>query len=272
MSSEASAPSALSPSRAADFKNCPLLYRLRAVDRIPEPVTTAQVKGTLVHAVLERLFEQEAAERTRTAAISLVAGEWSRLREGEPGADGLFSEEAAEKAWLMEAEALVDSYFHVEDPTRLPSSERESLVEATVGDGVRLRGYIDRLDVAPTGEIRVVDYKTGRSPREAFVAQALFQLKFYALLLWRTRGEIPRVLRLLYLGDREIIDYSPDEYELRAMERTVIALWRAITKAVETGDFRPRKNALCGWCAHQRLCPEFGGTPPPYPLTTVSTP
>src|SRR5205085_8004468 len=47
---------ALSPSRAADFKQCPLLYRFRVVDRLPETPSRAQVRGTVVHAVLERLF------------------------------------------------------------------------------------------------------------------------------------------------------------------------------------------------------------------------
>ena len=55
---EAEAPAprrpALSPSRAADFKQCPLLYRFRAIDRLPEVPGRAQVRGTLVHAVLER--------------------------------------------------------------------------------------------------------------------------------------------------------------------------------------------------------------------------
>src|SRR5215813_3165809 len=54
----------LSPSRAADFKSCPLLYRLRSIDRIPEAPTPDQARGTLVHAVLEKLFDLEAAERT----------------------------------------------------------------------------------------------------------------------------------------------------------------------------------------------------------------
>src|SRR5215472_9967352 len=54
----------LSPSRAADFKTCPLLYRFRTIDRIPEPPTPDQARGTLVHAVLERLFDLPAAERT----------------------------------------------------------------------------------------------------------------------------------------------------------------------------------------------------------------
>ncbi|HCA84375.1 MAG TPA: recombinase RecB, partial [Streptomyces sp.] len=28
-------------------------------------------------------------------------------------------------------------------------------------------------------------------------------------------------------------------------------------------------SKLCGWCDHQAVCPEFGGTPPPYPLLPV---
>ncbi|HZZ54267.1 MAG TPA: PD-(D/E)XK nuclease family protein, partial [Trebonia sp.] len=62
-------PSALSPSRAADFMTCPLLYRFRVIDRIPEPPTTATARGTLVHAVLERLFDRPAGERTPAAAL-----------------------------------------------------------------------------------------------------------------------------------------------------------------------------------------------------------
>ena len=58
---------ALSPSRAADFKQCPLLYRFRAIDRLPEAPSTAQLRGSVVHAALERLYGLPAgAARSRT--------------------------------------------------------------------------------------------------------------------------------------------------------------------------------------------------------------
>jgi putative RecB family exonuclease len=147
----------------------------------------------------------------------------------------------------------------------LEPAERESLVSALVDDQLVLRGYIDRLDVAPDGALRVVDYKTGGAPREAFEARALFQLKFYALVLWRTRKVVPRVLRLLYLKDAEVCDYVPDAEELARFERTVVALWRAIERATAARHFQPKPSRLCGWCNHQAHCPEFGGTPPPFP-------
>src|SRR5439155_22679937 len=107
--------------------------------------------------------------------------------------------------------------------------------------------------------------KTGSVPREAYEAKALFQMKFYALVLWRTRGVVPRQLRLMYLRDREALSYAPEAEELRRFERTLRAIWAAISRARETGDFRPSPSRLCSWCDHQALCPAFGGTPPPYP-------
>jgi putative RecB family exonuclease len=255
----------LSPSRAADFKTCPLLYRFRTIDRIPEPPTPDQARGTLVHAVLERLFDLPAGERTVAAAAALVEPQWERLREDQPLLAEMFGEAGTPAEFLSSTVGLLDGYFAVEDPTRLEPAERERLVEAVVDDHLLIRGYIDRLDVSPAGDLRVVDYKTGGAPREAFEARALFQLKFYALVLWRTRGVVPRSLRLLYLKDSEACDYSPDAEELTRFERNLVALWRAIERATEQRDFRPQPSRLCDWCSHQSRCPAYGGTPPPFP-------
>jgi putative RecB family exonuclease len=256
---------ALSPSRAGDFKQCPLLYRFRAVDRLPETPTTAQVRGIAVHAVLEELFALPAAERVPDRAHALLAPVWQRLREERPELADLFADDDGHEQWLLSAARLIEGYFTLEDPRRLNPEARELLVETELTSGVLLRGYIDRLDVAPTGEIRVVDYKTGTAPREIGEAKALFQMKFYALVLWRLRGVVPAQLRLMYLADRQSLTYTPDEAELRRFERTLDAVWQAILRAGRSGDFRPNRSKLCDWCSHQALCPEFGGTPPPYP-------
>ncbi|MFF5180342.1 RecB family exonuclease [Micromonospora sp. NPDC000316] len=262
----------LSPSRAADFKTCPLLYRFRSIDRLPERTTVEQARGTLVHAVLERLFDLPAQARTPTAAGDLVAPQWDRLVTEQPELAAIFDggEPAGPVEFLRSATGLLEGYFAVEDPTRLEPAERESLISAVVDDELLIRGYLDRLDVAPDGALRVVDYKTGGAPREAFEARALFQLKFYALVLWRTRGVVPKVLRLLYLRDAEVLDYTPDADELVRFERTVVALWRAIEQATARQDFRPRPSRLCDWCSHQALCPSFGGTPPPFPVALAA--
>jgi putative RecB family exonuclease len=256
---------ALSPSRAGDFLACPLLYRFRTIDRLPEPPSPAAVRGTLVHKVLEDLFDLPAPDRTLDRARSLLAPSWERLQETAPEVAGLFDGADELAAWLGSCREVLERYFTLEDPTRLEPTDRELYVEALLDSRLLLRGFIDRVDVAPTGEIRIVDYKTSRSPGELFEAKALFQLRIYALVLWRTRGVVPAMLQLIYLGNGEILRYEPDEADLRATERKVEAIWAAIRLAQESGDWRPRRSRMCDWCAHRSLCPEFGGTPPPLP-------
>ncbi|MGW1053981.1 PD-(D/E)XK nuclease family protein [Streptomyces sp. NPDC002521] len=262
-------PASLSPSRAGDFMQCPLLYRFRVIDRLPEKPSAAATKGTLVHAVLERLFDAPAAERTAPRAKALVPGQWDRLRESRPEVTELFADDPDGErlaGWLAEAERLVERWFTLEDPTRLEPAERELFVEAELESGLRLRGIIDRVDVAPTGEVRIVDYKTGKAPRPEYSEGALFQMKFYALVVWRLKRVVPRRLQLVYLGSGDVLTYDPVPADLERVERKLHALWEAIEQATQTGEWRPRPTKLCGWCDHQAHCPEFGGTPPPYPL------
>lgn len=274
--SGAIAPASLSPSRASDFMQCPLLYRFRVIDRLPEKPSEAATRGTLVHSVLERLFDAPASERTAPKAKSLVPGQWDRLRESRPEVVELFADDPDGERlarWLGEAERLVERWFTLEDPTRLEPAEREMFVETELDSGLRLRGIIDRVDVAPTGEVRIVDYKTGKAPRPEYAEGALFQMKFYALVVWRLKNVIPRRLQLVYLGSGDVLTYDPVLADLERVERKLLALWEAIRLATETGEWRPRPTKLCGWCDHQEHCPEFGGTPPPYPLpVTVAGP
>ena len=257
---------ALSPSRAGDFMACPLLYRFRTIDKLPEPFSPDAVRGTVVHKVLEDLFDLPALERTPNRAADMLVPAWEALLEAEPGLAEMFGGEGPDvEQWLASASAVLERYFTLEDPQRLEPAERELYVETLLDSKLLLRGIVDRLDIAPDGAIRVVDYKTSKSPGEAYEAKALFQMKFYALVIWRTRGVIPAMLQLVYLGNGELLRYTPDERDLLATERKVEAIWRAIRTAEETGDWRPHRSRLCAWCAHQAICPEFGGTPPPLP-------
>lgn len=267
---------ALSPSRAGDFMQCPLLYRFRVVDRLPEPPSAVAVRGTFVHAVLEDVFDLPAHRRRPDDAVGLMEAAWERVVAERPEAVEVVGEGAEATpeemaTWMAEAEALVRRWFTLEDPSVLEPAERELYVEVPVereGEQgqLTLRGYVDRLDVAPAdGALRVVDYKTGRAPSELFQAKALFQMKFYALAIWRLRGRVPALLQLVYLKDGTILRHQPTEAELVATERKLLALYDAIERAAATGDWRPNRSRLCDWCSFQSICPAWGGTPPPLP-------
>ncbi|MET0929671.1 MAG: PD-(D/E)XK nuclease family protein [Aeromicrobium sp.] len=264
----------LSPSRAGDFQNCPLLYRFRAIDRLPEPADPVMVRGSLVHAVLEDLFGEPAPGRTLERAVDLLPAEWEQLRTAEPRLAGLFTPEQAadETRWLASCIDLLETYFSMEDPRYVEPAAREERVSYELDSGVTLGGIVDRIDIAPDGRIRVVDYKSGRSVSPLYEGKAMFQMKFYALVIWRTRGVVPTLLQLMYFGDGTFLRYEPTEDDLVATEKKLIALWDAIERAIELRDFPPRRSGLCRWCAHQALCPEWGGTPPELPTLQLAVP
>lgn len=258
---------ALSPSRAAEFKQCPLLYRFRAIDRLPELPSTAQLRGSVVHAALEQLYGLPAVQRDAHTALALVEPAWDHVL-GEQPELGAELEPGQRAQLLTEARALVSGYYKLEDPTQFTPESCEQRIEVELADGTLLRGYVDRIDVAATGELRIVDYKTGKAPPAARALaefKAMFQMKFYAVAILRSRGVLAAKLRLIYLADRQILDYSPELDELLRFEKTLVAMWQAIQAAGATGDFRPSPSRLCDWCPHQKHCPAFGGTPPPYP-------
>lgn len=258
----------LSPSRASDFMNCPLLFRFRTIDRLPEPADPNLVRGTGVHLVLEKMFDRPASERTYDNAVAMIPDVWDELQQKRPEAAALFDvmDGPEVSAWLTSYEPLLAGYFAVEDPTSLIGQTRRELEVTHLLDGqIPLRGFVDRIDIAPTGEVRIVDYKTGKTPGPRFEDKALFQMKFYALVLWRSTGTMPAMLQLLYLKDQGVLRYQPSESDLLHTESKIRAIWAAIEDARASGVWKPVKSALCRWCAHQSLCPEWGGTPPPLP-------
>lgn len=260
---------ALSPSRAKDFEQCPLMFRLKVVDRLPEPPSQAATRGTVVHTVLERLYDQPAPRRTEETALGLVEPAWTEAQESDARLAQLFTSAEDAEAWMDQVRSLVTQYFRMENPRRLEPQGRELHVEAQLESGVLLRGIVDRLDVAPTGATRVVDYKTGKSPSPRFAGEATFQLMFYGLVLWRSTGIAPSRLQIVYLADGRTLTVDPDEADLLAAEARIEQIWGRIEEAALSGVFPPRKSALCPWCSFQAHCPQFGGTPPELPTTGI---
>ena len=93
--------------------------------------------------------------------------------------------------------------------------EQEIFVTADLGE-FSIRGYVDRVERHPDGSLVITDYKTGKAPGAGYEQKALFQMRFYALVLWRATGRVPRLLQLMYLGSGHILRYEPDADDLRA--------------------------------------------------------
>ena len=65
----------------------------------------------------------------------------------------------------------------------------------------------------------------------------------------------------MYLKSGETIETVPSAQSVRFISTRTKAVWSAVERACETGDFRPQQGALCDYCSFQRWCPAFGGDP-----------
>ncbi len=244
----------LSPSRISDYQQCPKLYHYRVIEKLPEPISLDAVRGTLIHNILEKLLGLSSEERTIEKAKKEVPVHWDILKNQIPDLAQLVS---SEKEWIDRANALLDSYFQLENPQTFTPTHMEAHLELEVVDDLLLHGYVDRIDVAQTGEVRIVDYKTGKSPRIGYEDKALFQLRFYALLWWKLYGEIPKLIQLLYLGNQKILKSSPTKRELEITHDKSLKVGNDIKISHQKNFWPTQTSRLCDWCSFKNICPAF---------------
>lgn len=234
-------------------------FRFSSVEKLPEPPGVAATRGTVVHRALELLFVRRAPERTPAALRADLATALDEYSV-HPDYVGLRLDEAASAGFEQDCLELIENYFAMEDPTTVREIGLELWMTAEVGH-LTLRGIIDRLELDEHGGLVVTDYKTGRAPSANWEQKSLGGVHFYAFLCNEVFGVIPSKIRLMYLKSGETIETAPSAQSVKFITTRTTAVWSAIERACQTGDFRPRTSNLCSYCTFQQWCPAFDGNP-----------
>lgn len=252
-------PTSLSPSRVEAFTSCPMAFRFASIEKLPEPPSVHMTKGSLVHRALELLFTQPGSERNHDAA---EAAFHAAIAEYQVDAEYtlLALDADQQQAFQADAWALMQAYFAMEDPREVRDIGIELRLEAQIGV-FTLRGIIDRLELDTEGRLVVTDYKTGRAPGPKYQQSRLSGVHFYSLLCEQVLGHLPVAIRLMYLRSGETITAVPSSQSVKFITTRATAVWKAVEKACELGDFRPKPGGLCGSCSFKTWCPSFGGDP-----------
>jgi putative RecB family exonuclease len=246
-------PRSLSPSRLSDFQTCPRRYQYTSIERLPQPASYATAKGRFAHFVFEQLFNLLPNERTIERAREFVPAAVEAVLTEDVRRD-IALDDAMMSRLLRETEAIITTYFSMEDPTTVTSEGVELRLGATV-DGAPLFGILDRLDRDADGSLTIVDYKTGGLPNRNFDSQTFANAELYAALCEAELGEKPAKIRLMYVAQGQSIERNVSEVVIKARSHSAASAWEKINRFYVDGEFPATPSVrACRFCSFKDLC------------------
>ena len=242
------------------FEQCPRRWAHTYLDKRTEPQGDAAFFGNLVHDALERVVKGECyGPHNYVSCLSEVWGE---------------NQEEIDARWTSpeRMQRSVEALRCVANGVEKMPERREAILHAEYEldvdvEGVRVKGYIDRVDEGiDRDEVILIDYKTGKPPRSRYYSQAFQQLKFYALA-YELQNPDARVceVKLHYLRpgvsgvSGTTLEDRVGNGDTAEMLDYIRFTWQDICESVERDSegghpFFERTGPLCGWCGFKDEC------------------
>jgi RecB family exonuclease len=245
------------PSRLSCYLDCPRRYRFAYLERPTPPKGPPWAHnsfGASVHSALAAWWKAPVQRRTTSLVHLLLDQAWL--------SDGYRDDEQREQA-RGRAHEMVGRYVAGLDPMTEPIGVERTVAIKT--DHAALFGRVDRIDELPTGELVIVDYKTGRRVLTDDDARTSVALAVYALAAARTLRRSCHRVELHHLPSGAVLRWEHTDESLARHLRRVDSLAAEIGRLDETyRDRRPPEEADrlypavvgpgCGWCDFNRVC------------------
>lgn len=232
------------------YQSCPLKYKFREIDKLPEPKSKEAVFGTLIHSVMKFVHTPSLLPPTLDQAIDYFAKGWN---------SEVFENELEERAAFTQGVSMIQEYYgrnHIADFTIVDLESRFAIEigDDTTGKHV-VSGIIDRIDKTREG-YEIIDYKTTRKmPSQDKVdndIQLSIYLKAFLERYPKEKGNIANItVSLYYLKHGVKLSSKRSQEQLDALEKNILD----VIKAIEESKFDPILSPLCDWCGYQSSCP-----------------
>jgi ATP-dependent helicase/DNAse subunit B len=281
---------AWSASSLESWAACPVkwfverLLRAGDVDPQPEPIARGGLAHAALRDTLERLRERTGSARLTPASLALakrlLRDALAELQERYPLSVAPERVPGARRRLGVDLERYLECAAEQSsplEPTHLELEfgfEQEGAPPLELGDGVLLRGRIDRVDVGAGGEAVVYDYK-GRSapPGASWAGEGAFQVALYMRAVEHLLGHAPAGGFYQPLAGRDIrargvLDADSgvelacvrtdrlERGELRELIDQCVAAALGAASEARSGALEPRPDtcAYGGGCAYPAIC------------------
>jgi DNA helicase-2/ATP-dependent DNA helicase PcrA len=117
--------------------------------------------------------------------------------------------------------------------------------------GKNLKGFIDRIDMTPSGDYEVFDYKTGKGMLTGNTIKKDIQMNAYSLAVQAIYGKLPATATLLYVRNEKPIVYKITENDVQQSEQEIGSLVNGILSE----QFEPTPSyQTCKFCDYWNIC------------------
>ncbi|MDD5083681.1 MAG: PD-(D/E)XK nuclease family protein [Candidatus Moranbacteria bacterium] len=242
----------ISYSSLETYRNCPLKYRYKEIDKLKEPKSKEAVFGTLVHSTMKFIYDPALIPPTIEQALDHFSRGWN---------SEIWENELEERAAFSQGIEMIQKYYRSNDPREATIVALESNFSLEISDPLHprethtIRGIIDRIDKTEDG-YEIIDYKTSKKmPSQDFVDNNL-QLSIYLkAFLTRYPKEVENIANItvsLYF-----LKHGVKLSSTRTLEdlQEVDNLFLEVIGLIEAGEFDAHVSPLCDWCGFQKVCP-----------------
>ncbi len=240
----------LSSTKIETYNSCPLKYRLKYIDKVPERKTRATGEfGSIMHSILEEFHGLEANKQTEKTLLDLLEKYW---REDS------FEYRQRGDEFRKQGEELLSDYFlfFQNNPTNVIGREK-SFTYMMEDINVKISGKIDRID-DHGDSLGIVDYKTSRK-KQKVIKNIQMALYTEALLHGAVEGISGKPgdasLHFLRFGDDPIASHRFTDEELEEYRDTI----KGVASGIRSGSFETNKDDYnCQYCDYKEfLCPAW---------------
>jgi len=233
----------LSASAVETYETCPLQFKFEREWKLARQVHAALQYGAAMHRVLRTYYDSVRLGRTKSD------DELLQLFLDDLAASGIQDEYQRDLYLRQGLEQLRDflAGMHSTPPPEVLHTEEWFDVQIA---GTKVAGRIDRMDRTPDGGVAIVDYKTGKARSQEDADESL-QLSIYAMAAREKWGYRVGALMFHNLEGNVSVLSKRMEFQLEEARARV----RDAARGIAEGNFDPKPDFHCSFCAFRGLCP-----------------
>lgn len=246
------------------FKNCPLQFNYRYVEKVKIDLkqNIEAFMGSMVHDTLEKLYTD--LKYNKTLSLEETLEVYNKYWTDQFSFDTveIIREGYTEENYRSLGEKYLTNYYNTYKPFNqgttlgLEMQVNISLYDSKKDKTYNLIGYIDRLSLVSENHIEIIDYKTNNVAKTQEEVDKDKQLALYSIAV---REQFPFIEKIdlcwffLSAGIKQVS--KRDENQLVILKQEIIETIREIEDAIEKDKFPAKPSALCNWCSYRSICP-----------------